>query len=220
MPSLNFRPPKTCGLCQIAPATIQGIPCLRRRLLHHRRRTSRRRRPHSTLTGAPPRLRSGAPPAGLFLDDVACWPLATDDGWHKMWAYGVRAEVTDARLKRRSSPHGDMARGRSGDNATNRQPVSCKGPDHPIRQDIRQINPTDASITLMDEVAPVTRSRLRPAREIKSAYSRWVRSRPGSKTSIFKSASDASLPKSLSGSTRRARAQFERISMLWSSSQS
>jgi hypothetical protein len=80
------------------------------------------------------------------LGAVHTWPIATDDGWHKMWAYGVRAEVTDARLKRRSSPHGDMARGRSGDNATNRQPVSCKGPDHPIRQD----NSSDQSDRCLD----------------------------------------------------------------------
>jgi hypothetical protein len=74
----QFPTPKTCGLCQTRPATIHGIPRLRRRLLHHRRRTRRRRRPHSTLTGAPPTLRSGAPPAGPLLDDVACWPEAAD----------------------------------------------------------------------------------------------------------------------------------------------
>ena len=57
----------------------------------------------------------------------------------------------------------------------------------------------DASITLIEELVSVTQSRRRPAREIRPAYSRWVRSRPGSNTTnIFKSASDASLPQSLS----------------------
>ena len=61
---------------------------------------------------------------------------------------------------------------------------AAKGPTTPSDGTIRQINPTDASITLMDDVVSVTPSRRRPAREIKSAYSRWVRSRPGSKTSF------------------------------------
>ena len=61
---------------------------------------------------------------------------------------------------------------------------AAKGPTTPSDGTIRQINPTDASITLMDDVVSVTPSRRRPAREIESAYSRWVRSRPGSERHI------------------------------------
>ena len=57
-----------------------------------------------------------------------------------------------------------------------RPPNCCraawKGPDRSSRQDSRSDQSADASITLMDEVVSVTQSRRRPAREIKSAYSR------------------------------------------------
>ena len=37
------------------------------------------------------------------VESVRYWPLPTNDVRHKMSAYGVRAELTDARSKRRST---------------------------------------------------------------------------------------------------------------------